>query len=557
MQKTCLQCLADFIITDRDQIFYDQMKVPQPELCYFCRMIRRLSYRKERFLYNRTCDLSGKQMISAYSKETPINRRFSKFPVYANEEWWSDKWDAKSFGRDYNFNKPFFEQFFALQALVPRLTLIQQQPMENSVYCNAASRCKNCYLIFSANQNEDCYYASWINYSKNCVDNLSVQGCELCYDCITCTNCYHCFFAQEAKNCTDCYFIKNCMGCKDCFMSVNLVQKQYYIFNKRYTKEEYFKKLKQYDLGSREVVKNLKKQFKEMCENSIVKYYVGTANENSTGNYLNNTKNCETSFELMNAEDAIYCTNLNKVKNVMDYSHWGENAELMYECQACGYDVYNMKFCNLCWSNCNNLEYCDNCFSSQYCFGCVGLKKASYCIFNKQYSKEEYEELVPQIKEHMKKTGEYGKFFPEVYSPFAYNESLANEYLPLKKEEVLGRGWQWLDRNHEYDYQGPALELSDNIQDIPVNITEKILTCAATRNLYKIIPQELKFYREQNLPIPDKCPDQRHLERLALRNPQRLWDRNCAQCNKMIRTTYAAGGPEKVYCEECYLKEVY
>ncbi len=582
MQKTCKQCAQLFEITQEDLAFYDKISpvfagkkysIPVPTLCYFCRMIRRLSFRKERWLYNRTCDLSGKQMVSAYPRESIINRRFPQFPVYSNDEWWSDKWDAKIFGRSYEFSKPFFDQFFALQALVPRMSLIQQKPMENSVYCNAASRCKNCYLIFSANQNEDCYYASWINYSKDCVDNLSVQGCELCYDCITCTDCYHCFFSQEAKNCTDCYFVKNCLGCKDCFMSVNLVQKQYCIFNKQYSKEEYFKKLKSIDFGSREVIKNLKLQFKEICQKSVVKYYVGAANENSTGNYLNNTKNCLTCFEFADCEDASYSMNINKAKNVMDYSHWGENAEMMYECQACGYDVYNMAFCNLCWSGCNNLLYCDNCFSSQNCFACVGLRKDSYCILNRQYTKSEYEDLVPRIIEHMKKTpetasrhvasgepeqtGGYGEFFPEVYSPFAYNESLAYEHLPLSKEDVLARGWQWLDRNQGYEYQGPKVNIPDNIKNVPDDITQKILTCSVTGNFYKVIPKELKFYKEQNLAVPDKSPDQRHLERLALRNPRRLWDRACVKCKAPIKTSYAPERPEIVYCEACYLKEVY
>src|SRR5207244_4175186 len=95
-----------------------------------------------------------------------------------------------------------------------------------------------------------------------------------------------------------CYFIKNCIGCKDCFMSVNLVQKQYYIFNKPYSKEEYFKKLKEYDLGSRKVVAELKQEFKKICQNAVVKYYVGNSTENSAGNYLNNTKNCFTCFEI-------------------------------------------------------------------------------------------------------------------------------------------------------------------------------------------------------------------------------------------------------------------
>jgi len=536
--------------------FYREMEVPEPFLCPFCRMIRRLSYRKERFLYNRVCDMSGKQVISAYASEPALNRKFPKFPIYENDEWWSDKWDARNFGRDFDFKKPFFEQFFALQSEVPRLALIQQKPMENSVYCNAASRCKNCYLIFSANQNEDCYYGSWINYCRNCIDNLNIGDCELCYECVYSRNCYHCFFVQESKNCSDCYFVKNCIGCKDCFMSVNLVQKQYYIFNKPYSRDEYFKKLKQFDLGSRKIVQDLKQQFKKICGESIVKYYVGVSNENSTGNYINNTKNCFGCFELDDCEDAVYSMNLNKAKSVMDYSHWGEKAERIYECQACGYDIFNLKFCNLCWTGCSDLEYSDNCFSSHHCFGCVGLKKSSYCIFNKQYSKEEYEELVSRIREHMRRTGEYGQFFPEVYSPFGYNESLAYEQLALSKEEVLARGWQWQERIQEHDSRGLQVTVPDHIRDVPDNITEKILTCAASGQHYKIIPQELKFYRAQGLAIPDRCPDQRHFDRLALRNPRRIYSRECAKCSTSIETTYATGRPEKVYCEDCYLKAV-
>lgn len=352
-------------------------------------------------------------------------------------------------------------------------------------------------------------------------------------------------------------FVKNCIGCSDCFMSTNLIQKQYYIFNKPYSKEEYFKKLKEYDLGSRKVIQDLKKDFQKICQNSLVKYYVGHNIENSTGSYLVNCKNCTLGFDLDHCEDVTYGNNIQRAKNSMDYSYWGENAELMYECQACGYDVYNLQFCNLCWSGCHDMQYCDNSFSSNNCFGCTGMRKDQYCILNKQYSKEEYENLVPRIIQHMKQTSEYGEFFPISYSPFAYNESLAWEHLQLPKEDVLTQGWQWKDKNQEYEYHGSQTAIPDRIQDVTPHIIDKILTCTSSGQFYKIIPQELKFYKEQELPLPAKCPDQRHFDRMALRNPRKLWERACAKCRAPIQTTYSPDRPETVYCEKCYLQAVY
>ena len=95
------------------------------------------------------------------------------------------------------------------------------------------------------------------------------------------------------------------------------------------------------------------------------------------------------------------------------------------------------------------------------------------------------------------------------------------------------------------------------IADVSDDIVKHILTCEITGKPYKIIPQELKFYREMNLPIPRKCPDQRHKERMALRNPRKLWSRKCKKCGKEMQTTYAPERQEIVYCEECYLKEIY
>jgi len=54
----------------------------------------------------------------------------------------------------------------------------------------------------------------------------------------------------------------------------------------------------------------------------------------------------------------------------------------------------------------NNVICSQDCYDSNNLFGCIGLKKKEYCIFNKQYTQADYEKLVPQLVEHMKTTGE-------------------------------------------------------------------------------------------------------------------------------------------------------
>jgi hypothetical protein len=84
-----------------------------------------------------------------------------------------------------------------------------------------------------------------------------------------------------------------------------------------------------------------------------------------------------------------------------------------------------------------------------------------------------------------------------------------------------------------------------------------VIICEFTWKPFRIIKPELEFYRKHNLPIPHKHPDQRHRERMLLRNPRKLRKRVCAKCWETIHTSYAPERPEIIYCESCYTKEIY
>jgi hypothetical protein len=343
---------------------------------------------------------------------------------------------------------------------------------------------------------------------------------------------------------------------------VGLHDKQYHIFNVPHTKEEYRQKLSSLNTGNVQTIAMAKERVKALIGKEIVKYYHGFNCENVIGDYLYNCKNIVEGYDLKNCEDCLYGATLESFKDSADCNFSGliagAQAELCYQCLTIGSSV-RLLGCHCCQQNNADLFYCDNCYSCKDCFGCVGLKQKRYCILNKQYTKEEYESLLPKFVSHMKSIGEWGQFFPRDLSPFGYNETMAQEYFPMAKEQVLKKGWKWKEEpeDEERSYLGPPVAIPEDIKDADDPICSAILRCEVTGKLFKIIPQEFQFYRTMKLPLPRKCFVQRLRERFALRNPRTLWNRTCQKCKKAIETTYAPERPEIVYCENCYLKEVY
>lgn len=158
--KQCQSCKNSFTIEPDDFAFYEKIKVPPPTWCPECRLIKRLSMRGERSLFKRKCNLCGQDKILMYPQDSP-------YTVYCRSCWHSDKWDPISHEKNYDFNKPFFEQFKELFLKVPRLGIIQQGNMSNSDYTNRVSDNKDCYLIFASADNENCCYGtSFWNYRR-------------------------------------------------------------------------------------------------------------------------------------------------------------------------------------------------------------------------------------------------------------------------------------------------------------------------------------------------------------------------------------------------------
>lgn len=479
------------------------------------------------------------------------------FPVYDAQVWRGDSWDALQYGFDIDWQESMFQQISRLHRTVPRMNVVSSN-CENSDYCNMAVNTQNSYLIFGCVENQDCMYGHIVWKCQDCLDCLYCYQCIRCYECIDCLQCHSLAFSRDCDNCSTSFFLIHCIGCRDCFGCVGLKNKQYYIFNEPHTKDEYVKKMAELNTGSHQILSFATDRVQALVGKEVVKYYHGFNCENVTGDYLYNCRNIQAGFDLKNSEDSMHCATGDGFIDCLDCNFCGQ-APIQHCVSTMFVQGHEIFYSHNCPSGCARLWYCDHCFSCQDCFGCEGLKNKRYCILNKQYSKEEYERLVPQMKEHMKKYGEFGRYFPPELSPFAYNETIAFEYFPLTKEDVVSRGWQWYDDESTSgeNYLGPKSVVPDDVRDASDDLTKAIFSCEASSKLYKILPQELQFYREMKLPLPTRCFMERQRARFAMRNPRRLWSRQCAKCQKDIQTTYAPERPEIVYCEECYLREVY
>jgi len=557
MNKSCHQCSAAFEVTNDDVAFLERVaptflgkkeQIPPPTLCPDCRQQRRAARRNERMLYHRKSDLSGKQMISIY-------RPGESFTVYTQDEWWSDDWDPLSFGIEIDFRRPFFAQFDELQKKVPRLALTNKK-QENSEYCNQSESLKNSYLLFGSIYSEDCLYGTRVLNSKDCVDCLWIDKCERCYEAVDCKQCSN---LQYCWNCTDTHDTRYAVDCNtssDLLFCVGRRRAKHQILNQQYSPAE-FKRKREEILGSQKLFSECRAAFADLLCSIPVRAVIGTQMEDCSGNYIDQCAHAHDVFGVIEVQDARYIHDAFKLKDAMDvYSFYGPG-ELCYEMYSAGVGMSRCLFGADCWPG-DNLLYCDHCFNCTDCFGCTGLRHKKFCILNKQYSKDEYAALAPKLIEHMRKSNEWGEFFPVQISPFAYNETVAQEYFPLAKNDAFSRGWEWYDEPDPGDnYLGPVVTPPASIEEARDDITKQILRCEVTNKPFKIIPQELAFYRETQIPLPRKSPDQRHKERMALRNPRTLYDRECMKCKRAIQTTYAPDRPEIVYCEECYLSVVY
>lgn len=529
----CLHCSSEYSVQDDDFKMYSRFDVPLPTWCPDCRQMRRVRHLNELNLFKRNCGATGKPLITHHPHYVP-------YPVYSQKYWYSDAVDNTAVGRAFDFSKSFFEQYQSLSNVVSRPALFTDFARdENSEYTNYSGKNKSCYLIFDSDENWDCMYSYSLNSSKNTLDCYRGDKLELCYQAVDCQNCYACSFLQNCSECSNSAYLKNCIGVKDSLFCANLKQKSCYLFNQPSTPEEI--QALRLKIKSPTELRSCFETFQKLIASLPERAWEGLRSENSIGNYLFACKDAYHCFDCRNVWDGRYIYQaFMSVKNSMDCNEIGQ-AELLYECSVVGYNAYNCRFCLNCLNQITNCTYCDMCFlGCSDLFGCIGLKRRSFCILNQQYNEHEYNALLPKIIAHMKETGEWGQFFPVHLSPFAYNHSNAQIFYPLHKEEASILGIEWAEEDAISERSEASADRRGDT-----------CSCRSCKKDFRITPQEREFYSTFGINPPENCFLCRHGKRMNSRASRMLFASRCTKCDAGMQGQVLKVG-SGLFCESCF-----
>jgi hypothetical protein len=95
-------------------------------------------------------------------------------------------------------------------------------------------------------------------------------------------------------------------------------------------------------------------------------------------------------------------------------------------------------------------------------------------------------------------------FFRLIYRPFAYNETIAQEYFPKSEKEIKEKGFTYrISPEKEYTITLRSEDLPDHIRDTPDSIINEIISCpnqgsvlTQCTSAYRIIKSELDFLKK-------------------------------------------------------------
>jgi len=200
-------------------------------------------------------------------------------------------------------------------------------------------------------------------------------------------------------------------------------------------------------------------------------YNQGNCINSEYSNLLIDVKNVYLGFSVIKSEDVSFSSRIDGSKQIID-SYDTTESELLYENIGVNKN-YNCKYSY--WSSkcigCNFILNCNNC---QNCFGCVNLVNKNYCIWNIQYTKEQYQEKMKEfdmgsygfIEKFNKEFWKFSLKFPRKYANITNSINSTGDDLRNNKN-VLNTFGTYDSENLNYCFislkQKDAMDVSYNL----------------------------------------------------------------------------------------------
>jgi len=502
--------------------------------------------------YNKHVD-TGRQMMSTIPPA-------SGFRVLEDKEWYERDFSEKGISLDAN--KTFFDQLYELSLSVPLPAHDNIVPPENSIAFLSFGD-QDSYFVM-ASRAKGCFYSSNVFDSEDSAEIVMGTNIRESYNILNSSNLFRCQFVQDSQNCQNGFFLFDCRDCENCFGAVNQRNKKYLWFNEQLDREEYEQRLNEVVLSSFFELQKYETRFHQFVQDQAV--WPENSNlriENSTGEYLEDT---------INARD---CYHVRGGSRNIDHVTWclGAPSE---GCAYCGgatgstdcYYSVGVTNCHRALFNLNivtdsrNLEYCTRCFNCENCFGCVGLRHKKFCILNKQYSEEEYWQVLDQLKCRLLEEGNYGDIPGLRFSTQHWTSLL--DLFEIDKETALKLGGRDFDLTGD-GAEGPeiASELILSTETIPDTIKSEDFDKVVGKfyfdkeigRRFGYLRPELELYQKLKIAPPRRHPRGRIMDIYRYLNKPEFIKTDCAKCQRELLVAKNFAYPNrKIYCHDCYLK---
>ncbi len=408
---------------------------------------------------------------------------------------------------DRDYSGDFLDDIRLLLEDVP-IAAINQHSSENCEYSDASFNVKNVYLsMVTTRWSENVAYSFIVkDNSTNIFSSTNIlEKSENIYASSYVIQSYNVFFSDNIINSNNMRFSANCIGCHECIDCDGLENISYCIANKKLEKEIYEEE---------------KKAILRQKEKFHKKKSISPINMGCSESTWSNLYNCN------NVIDGHYCVNVQKARNVVFASSTGHDNNFS-DVFIGGRSTNFYGVCDAWWQsdNCYSISQCGNstsmyyclfCESCSFCLGCIWLENKSFCILNRQYSKEERYNKVDEIFWQMERDGSLGDFFPWSMCPFYFNDTAAYLIDPsFTREEATAKWYLRRDEPIKVDIPDNTIVIktsdldhyesfdSEGNRNISAGILSKVIQDESW-NVYRVVKMEYDFLMKHWLPLPRK-----------------------------------------------------
>ncbi|MFH1405328.1 MAG: hypothetical protein ABIH21_04510, partial [Patescibacteria group bacterium] len=514
-ERTCAMLGTKWFMDQKEIEQYKKYNVPPSKF----HPITRMKLMKSFFVlfdmwYNKHAE-TGETIISTTHPASGVK-------VLPDIDWFSREFTKHA--KDVDMNRSVFDQIYEMTRAVPQAANYNYVLPENSLAFISLGD-QDSYFVL-ASQTKHCFYCMNAYESEDSAELTLCTSIQNSYNVCHSQRIFNCRFVRESYDCMSCDFIFDCRNCENCFGATNKRNKKFIWMNQQLSEDEWKKRKAKVDLSSWSSRQEYESKFKELMSKAIWPENFNIKAENCTGDYIVNANNVTNGYYVVDGT------------HDMDYVSFAfavpSNDCYLTIAPVGATDCYyslGTKNCSWCrfgisiLSNCINIEYCSSCKDLENCFGCVGLKKKKFCIFNKQYSEDEYWKTLDELKCKMLDDGEYGDYPPMNFTLQYVKGSGAPIVYGATDDEMKKMGANFFEPGAE-GAEGPTvnpaeLTSTDTIPDKlenPEDIVGKPYFDDIYGRRYGYIRAEIDLYSRLGVAVPRKHPTRRINELYAQMN---------------------------------------